>query len=119
MERFCKNCESKLYGRADQKFCSDQCRNEYNNKINGKTNNLVRRVNAILSKNRHILGYLNPHDKTKVHKSSMIESGFDFNYFTNIYETKRGNTYYFCYDQGYLYIENDYYALVKRQDYIK
>lgn len=119
MERFCKNCESQLHGRADQKFCCDHCRNEYNNRLNGKTNNLVRRINGILRKNRRILEILNPEGKVKVHESDMIELGFNFNYYTNTYVTKAGNTYYFCYDQGYLYIENGYYAIVERKKYIK
>ena len=38
--------------------------------------------------------------------------------FTNLYQTKNGHTYYFCYDQGYLPLEHDYFALVKRKEYI-
>ncbi len=45
--------------------------------------------------------------------------GFNFNYYTNIFSTKSGNCYYFCYDQGYLAIDDEYYALVHRMDYVK
>jgi hypothetical protein len=50
-----------------------------------------------------------------VSRSKLIEKGFDFNYFTSIYTTKTGNVYYFVYDQGYLPLDGDYYALVKRE----
>ena len=49
-----------------------------------------------------------------VSKMMSIEKGFDFNYFTSIYTTKAGTVYYFVYNQGYLPLEGDYYALVKR-----
>ena len=58
---------------------------------------------------------LNPDQKKKVSRSKLIEHGFDFNYFTSIYTTKAGAIYYFVYDQGYLPLEGDYYALVKRE----
>jgi len=45
----------------------------------------------------------------------MLDADFDFNHFTSIYTTQTGNIYYFCYDQGYLPLENDFYALVKRK----
>jgi len=47
-----------------------------------------------------------------------MDIGFNFNYFTNIYETKTGNRYHFCYDQGYLELDDGMYALVVRQKYV-
>jgi len=44
----------------------------------------------------------------------MMAKGFSFEYFTSIYTTKAGTVYYFVYDQGYLPLEGDFYALVKR-----
>ena len=108
--------ETKIIGRIDKKFCSDGCRNSYNNRINKDSKNLLRNVNNRLRKNYRILEDLNPHKKTKVSKARLIERGFDFNYITSIYTTKVGTIYYFVYDQGYLPIEGDYYALVKRED---
>ena len=102
-------------GRSDKKFCSDYCRNAHNNKINKDSKNLIRNVNNRLRKNWRILEQLNPNDKCKVAKSKLDNLGFDFNYFTSIYTTKTGNIYYFCYNQGYLQLENDFYALVKRE----
>lgn len=121
MARTCQECGSKLFGRVDQKFCSDQCRSAYNNKLKSNTNNYVRKVNNILRKNRRILAKLNPEGKTvKVKKNKLLEEGFKFRYFTNIFETKKTKkVYHFCYDQGYLELDNDYFALVVRKEYVE
>ena len=79
------------------------------------TKNLIRNINNRLRKNWRILEALNPEQKTKTTRTKLIEKGFDFNYFTSIYTTKAGTIYYFVYDQGYLPLDNDFYALVKRQ----
>lgn len=114
MQKACPECGEKIVGRTDKKFCSDYCRNAYNNKMNKDSTNLVRNVNNLLRKNYRILQELNPTDKTKTTKSKLLAKGFSFEYFTSIYTTKSGTVYYFIYDQGYLPLESDYYALVKR-----
>jgi len=114
MQKACPECGEKIVGRTDKKFCSDYCRNAYNNKMNKDSTNLVRNVNNLLRKNYRILLELNPTDKTKTTKAKLLAKGFNFEYFTSIYTTKTGTVYYFVYDQGYLPLESDYYALVKR-----
>jgi len=115
MEKTCPECDNKIIGRIDKKFCSDYCRNAFNNKINKDSKNLIRNTNNRLRKNYRILEALNPNKKTKTSRTKLMERGFDFNYFTSIYTTKVGKIYYFVYDQGYLPLENDFYALVKRE----
>lgn len=114
MQKNCLECGEKIVGRTDKKFCDDACRNSYNNKVNKDRKNIIRNTNNWLRKNYRILEQLNPEQKTKVSRSKLIEKGFDFNYFTSIYTTKAGTVYYFVYDQGYLPLEGDYFALVKR-----
>ncbi|HNW98584.1 MAG TPA: hypothetical protein PKK00_09270 [Bacteroidales bacterium] len=111
-KRKCLECKEVFTGRSDKKFCSDQCRNSYNNRINSDTTNYVRNVNNILRKNRRILQELNPIDKAKVHKDKLLEKGFNFRYYTNVLITKKGTTYYFCYEYGYLPLDADFYFLV-------
>lgn len=113
-ERLCLECSEPLIGRSDKKFCDDSCRSAYNNNLNKDSYNIVRNVNNRLRKNYRILQNLNPNEKTKVSKSKLSSKGFDFNYFTSVYTTKKGTIYYFVYNQGYLPLEGDYYALVKR-----
>jgi predicted nucleic acid-binding Zn ribbon protein len=111
----CPECSEKIIGREDKKFCSDSCRNAYNNKINKDTTNFMRNVNNKLRKNYRILSELNTEGKSKTTRDRMITKGFDFEFFTNILQTKTGNTYYFLYDQGYRSLDNDYFMLVKKE----
>ena len=118
MDKLCLECGDKLFGRIDKKFCSDACRNAFNNKINKASKNLIRNTNNRLRKNHRILEALNPNKKTKTTREKLIEKGFDFKYITSIYTTQAGTQDYFVYNQGYLPLENNYYALVKREDYL-
>lgn len=117
--RVCLECGDKLKGRKDQKFCSDYCRNVYNNRLNEDASNYVRRINNILRKNRRILDKLNPEGKKTVDAITLAEEGFNFHYFTNTYETKKGTVYYFCYEQGYTRLEDNQFMLVHKQDYVR
>lgn len=117
--RQCLECKMKISGRRDQKFCGDYCRNTFNNRLNEDATNYMRRINNILRKNRRILERLNPNGKRTVDAITLAEEGFNFHYFTNIYTTQKGNTYYFCYEQGYTRTETEQYMLVQKQDYVK
>ncbi|MES2812261.1 MAG: hypothetical protein V4670_07315 [Bacteroidota bacterium] len=110
----CLECGEKIVGREDKKFCSDGCRNAYNNKMNKDSTNLMRNINNKLRKNYRILSDLNPEGKSKTTRSKLLSKGFDFEFFTSIYTTKTGNVYYFLYDQGYMTIENEGFILVKK-----
>lgn len=115
----CKECGKEIYGRIDKKFCSDYCRNSFHAKNNRDTNNYMRNVNRILRKNRKILETMNPNGKAKVTKDVLLAKGYNFHYHTNTYTTKNGNVYYFCYEHGFMELENDWLALVLKYDYIK
>jgi len=116
MEKKCLDCGRPLAGRADKKFCDDGCRGNYNNKRNSEENNYLRRVNSILKRNRRILEILNPDGKAKVTWKTLMREGFNFEYITEMYETGKGLQYRFCYEYGYLLLEDDEILLVKRKD---
>ena len=46
----CLECDEKVIGRIDKKFCSDYCRNSYNNKVDKASKNLIRNTNNRLRK---------------------------------------------------------------------
>jgi len=116
MKQACPECGEAIKGRSDKKFCSDECRNAYNNRLNSDRDNYMRQVNNILRKNRRILAGLNPNGKAKTTRSALSKQGFDFHYFTNFYKTKQGKVYYFCYEQGLLPLENGEVALVIKKN---
>ena len=100
MKKNCLECSEPIQGRIDKKFCSDYCRNTYNNKVNKESKNLIRNINNRLRKNYRLLTELNSLGKTKVTRKKLLDNNFDFGFFTSIYTTKTGNTYYYIYDQG-------------------
>ena len=110
----CLECSDKVVGRVDKKFCSDYCRNAFNNKVNKESKNLIRNTNNRLRKNYKILTELNVSGKTKVTRRKLFDKGFDFKFITSVYRTKTGNTYLYVYDQGYLELENERFLLVKQ-----
>jgi hypothetical protein len=116
--KICLECGTRLMGRVDKKFCNDQCRSIYNNRENRVSGEYFRKVNNILRKNRKILEKLMTGEKTKTTKEKLLLNGFNFYYYTNIYKTQQGKQYYFVYELGYLELENEEYALVKKKDYI-
>lgn len=114
MERACQECGEKIVGRIDKKFCCDYCRNTFHNNLNRERKKILRNINSLLRKNYRILEELNPSQKSKTNKTTLLLKGFRFDYFTSIYTTKSGNVYYFVYDQGYLPLDEENYALVRR-----
>ncbi len=118
-KKVCLNCNKILKGRIDKKFCDDACRNDYNNKQNSDANSTVRNINNALRKNRRILEELiakTDATTAKVPKDKMLEMGFQFKYLTHTYKTQKGALYIYCYDYGYLPLENDWFFLVKSKD---
>lgn len=115
----CLYCKNEVLGRADKKFCSSYCRNLYHNDNNKDSSSYIRKVNNILRKNRRILANFNPKGKAKIRESVLLEEGYNFGFHTNVYNTQKGGKYYFCYDQGFIKLEDGWIALVIRQEYVK
>jgi len=117
-EKTCLSCGKAVKGRSDKKFCDDYCRAAYNNDLKSAANNNIRNVNNALGKNRRILENLLPEGEptAKANKDKLIEKGFQFKYHTHLYSTKNGNTYFYCYEYGYLPLENNWYLIVKRDE---
>lgn len=114
MERECLDCRSPLRGRADKKFCDDQCRSNYNNRLRVGSASALRPVNAILRKNHSILTRLCTGNKMKLKKDDLLRCGFNLTYHTHLYNTQNGNTYYFCYDYGYMKLDGESFLVVKK-----
>ena len=100
-DRKCLQCFEQLRGRADQKFCNDQCRSAYNNSQYLEKSSVVKTINRILKKNYLILLTLNAKGKTIVKKSELEQKGYCFDYYTHSISARKNNINYFCYDQGY------------------
>src|SRR4030042_3442866 len=111
VERKCLHCGDIKHGCTYKKFCSDQCRNNYNNRLNRDSNNFVRNVHGLLRKNRRILADLYNEGKTKVHKDALFALGYNFSFFTHVIETSNGLKHHYCFEYGYRETGNDFIEL--------
>lgn len=116
----CLSCGKQLKGRVDKKFCDDYCRNNYNNQLKSRSSHsaYVRSINNTLAKNRKILESVLPgtDETAKASKDKLQRLGFHFKYITHLYTTKTSKTYFYCYDYGYLPLDNDWYLIVKKKE---
>lgn len=118
--RTCRSCGNALRGRVDKKYCNDYCRNLFNNeqKSRNSYSPVIRNINNVLMKNRRILAtFLKDRMETaRANRDKLVREGFHFGYQTHMYITRTGRQYYYCYDYGYLALENDWYLIVKNKE---
>lgn len=118
LEKTCLECGSSIRGRMDKKFCSDQCRSTHNHRIKTDDSEYVRRVNAILRRNRIILKEYIQNGKNRIHGEILRLKGFDFHYFTSTVITKEGENYFYCYDHGYVQVEGDFFLILVKEKFL-
>ena len=111
-ERICLDCGERLRGRSDKKFCSDQCRNSYNNRINRETNSYVRNIQGLLRRNRRILSELYDAGNTYVHRDALLVAGFSNDFLTHIVESENGAVCRYCFEYGFTEDDNGYINII-------
>lgn len=119
--RKCPVCQAGVRGRSDKIYCSAQCKsnNQYEQKLESET--LYLKIDRQLKTNRKILKRHNRSGYTTLRKEELLEEGFDPNYFTHYWKSSKGKIYLFCYEYGFLAIEqkeSGKYLIVKWQDYM-
>ena len=102
-------------GRRDKKFCSDNCRAISHQAEKQKQAPIIKQINTILKKNRDLLNKLNTTGKITLFEDQLLKKGFDMQYYTHSFTTKTGRTYYFCYDEGYAFLEDGRVLLVRQK----
>ncbi len=111
-DRKCLECSRQLNGRADQKFCGDQCRSAYNNKNSLENNTLIHSVNRILKKNHSILTMLHVMGKNSATKADLQRKGYRFDFYTSTSISRNNKVCYFCYNHGFKELEHNKLVLV-------
>mgnify|MGYP001802905723 CR=1 FL=1 len=94
-------CDERPYGRAEQKFSSDFCRNQYHNQKKKSEYSYLRNINRILNRNRSILLRLYQQPRLTVRLDELLQAGFDPNYCTACIRNQQGTLIYYCYDMIY------------------
>ena len=115
-QRSCDYCGESIKGRADKRFCSQECRNGYHNHVASLNDAFMRKVNKILRQNRRILAALAPEDKNYVSRERLDDRGFNFGYYTHTRPARAGGAYTFCYEYGYIEIRPDFFLLFQRSE---
>lgn len=106
--RYCNQCEKQLYGRADQVYCNDTCRNTFNKQKEKQAKTpphpKEKEIFAIIRRNYDILKRLSPkgihpgHELTKSLDNLPVQ--FNKNFFTGMTEAKEG-IWHLCFDRGW------------------
>ncbi|MDW7693034.1 hypothetical protein R9C00_10110 [Flammeovirgaceae bacterium SG7u.111] len=119
----CLFCGKELSGRAGKKFCDNQCKSHYHyEKGKTKGGSLFQRIDQQLKINRRLLKEHNKAGKTTLRKQTLLDLGFDPNFFTHYWKAKNGNIYFFCYEYGFMPTKKENtekYVLVQWQEYME
>lgn len=78
-QRQCHFCNDIIVGRADKRFCTDQCRSSYKNQNRTEAEKVILQVNKVLRKNRAILKAFNPAGFSIIRKEVIQQQGFTLN----------------------------------------
>ena len=115
-DKCCHYCGGNVVGRRDKKFCGDYCRGAYNNELKSAANNYIRNVNHVLGKNRRILEtFLGNENSIKVSKEKLQQQGYNFKYSTHQFTATTAKTYIYCYEYGYLALENNWMLIIREK----
>lgn len=111
----CQHCAKKMQGRTDKKFCSNYCRSSYHNALYGNRTNYMRRINALLLRNRKILSDLFVLQRKGAHVplSELYMKGFTPQHFTHQAKHTSKTVYTFCYEFGYSFVGKDAVRIVQ------
>lgn len=111
----CLQCQQPIKaGRADRKFCSDPCKNEYHNTEKQLENGETSKIILALKQNRRILKLLlGDRDELFLAKDVLQKRGFDFDYHTHRIVSGQGNTFILCFNYGYRVMEDSRLKIVK------
>jgi len=118
----CLNCNEKLSGRIDKKYCNQYCKSAHQyikNKL--RTDSFFVKVDKQLKLNRRILKEYNKSGKAIVRKEKLLEEGFNPKYFTHYWKNQKRDVYLFCYEFGFLAKKErnrEKYVLIKWQSYM-
>ena len=127
-EAVCQDCGGALGpGRNDKKFCSNECRTNFNNRKKKDQQqqsateemsvpDYIRRIQEIQLKNRSIMESLNPEEKPRhIRMRDLLGKGFNPKFFTSEADpTEAGNVYRFCFEYGY-WLDGDVAIVVHRE----
>ena len=109
----CLECGKEIvYGRADKKFCSEDCKNKYHNNMHKYSRNMHIRVLNGIEKNYEILSKLYRSRVLSIDIGDLIALGFKIEYSTGYRKFNRHDEYR-CFEFKYYITKNRLFGLQK------
>jgi hypothetical protein len=121
-DRKCLFCGHSIEGRSDKIFCSTDCRSAYHY-LKSQNNNpsVFKKINQKLKRNRSLLKHFNQAGFAMINKFKLQDEGFDPNYYTHFWKSKKGKVFLFCYEYGFrlsMEAKESKYELIKWQSHM-
>ena len=119
----CLACGKELIGRSDKRFCDLHCKSSYHyRKSLENTPTFYNKVDNQLKLNRKILKNYNKSGKATIRALTILDLGFNPNFFTHYWKNSKGDVYLFVYEFGFLKKKEnnvEKYILIKWQAYME
>jgi hypothetical protein len=110
----CLTCGKHLRGRTDKKLCDAGCKNVHNNRLQREEREAVKSIDRILKHNRRVLKrWLGKRVTRIVSTKGLLHAGFRFDYHTHQFTNEQSDPYKFCYDYGYLSLDDSRCLIVR------
>ena len=120
--RACPNCNKEIKGRKNKVFCNPYCKSSYHyEKDKNKPPTRFKVVDEQLKHNRRLLARFNQSGKATIRADKLLTEGFNPKFITNWWKNSKGDTYLFCYEQGFLSRKEngrEKYVLIHWQDFM-
>jgi hypothetical protein len=115
MKSKCIECQKEIVGRTDKRFCTINCKNNFNYRHRIETKKITKTVDGYLHRNREIIELLMGTSKKETFdRNVIVRTGFKFDYFTGIYTNKEGKMYRILYDYAWLDFSDQKILIVKK-----
>ena len=113
----CMQCSHSISrgSRPDKRFCSEKCKNDFHNANTIANAQEIRKILAILKRNRAILkSALGDKQEVVVSRDFLLKKGFEFDYHTHhIVSQLKQNEFIFSFNYGYRVMDKASYKVVK------
>ncbi len=103
-------------GRRDKIFCSPKCKAVYHRRRKKQVSSVSKKINSILHRNWVVLSELYEEIGRKkffIPVERLNKAGFHLNYYTTSNTNKKGKTYYYIYDFGWMQFSEKEMMIVK------
>lgn len=111
----CLICKSKISGRADKRFCSLDCKNDYHSRLRKATLKATKPIDKILHRNRSILLEIlgKRIQSKKIDRSVLDKKNFNYSYVTGYQLNSKNKMVNYVYDFSWI-LFSDKQILLKR-----